>query len=175
MNPNENTPETDTGNTVAFRRPRARDGKRIWEIARDSRVLDVNSPYAYVLWSQDFSETSIVAEIDGDVVGFVTGYRRPTAPDTLMVWQVAVDDAQRGKKIARRMLCELFTHCAPAGVVAVNTTISPDNEASQRLFAGAARALGLRFAREPFFSADLFLDSHQPEDLYLLTPAAATS
>lgn len=151
----------------------------MWEIARDSQVLDVNSPYAYVLWSQDFSETSIVAEVDGDVVGFVTGYRRPTAPDTLMVWQVAVDDAQRGKKIARRMLCGLFERCVPDGVVAINTTISPDNEASQRLFAGAARALGLRFAREPFFSADLFPDlgdsnSHEPEDLYLLTPAAAT-
>ena len=119
-----------------------------------------------------------MAEVDGDVVGFVTGYRRPSAPDTLMVWQVAVDDAQRGKSIAKRMLCELFEHCAPAGVVAINTTISPDNEASQRLFAGAARSLGLHFTREPFFSADLFPDlgdseSHEPEDLYLLTPAAA--
>ncbi|EGD55620.1 L-2,4-diaminobutyric acid acetyltransferase [Gordonia neofelifaecis NRRL B-59395] len=112
-----------------------------------------------------------MAEVDGDVVGFVTGYRRPAKPDTLMVWQVAVDDAQRGKQIAKRMLCELFAHCAPTGVVAINTTISPDNQASQRLFAGAARQLGLRFAREPFFNADLFVDSHEPEDLYLLTPA----
>ncbi|NLG45861.1 diaminobutyrate acetyltransferase [Gordonia sp. (in: high G+C Gram-positive bacteria)] len=174
MKPNTKSPETDTGNTVAFRRPRARDGKRMWEIARDSRVLDVNSPYSYVLWSQDFSETSIVAEVDDHVVGFVTGYRRPAARDTLMVWQVAVDEAQRGKQIAKRMLCELFDYCAPTGVVAINTTISPDNEASQRLFAGAARALGLHFEREPFFSADLFLDSHEPEDLYLLTPAQTT-
>ncbi|KJR06022.1 diaminobutyrate acetyltransferase [Gordonia sihwensis] len=173
MNPNDPSPETDNGNTVTFRRPRARDGKRIWEIARDSRVLDVNSPYAYVLWSQDFSETSIVAEFDGDVVGFATGYRRPAAPDTLMVWQVAVDETQRGKQIAKRMVCELFRHCAHAGVVAINTTISPDNQASQRLFAGAARALGLQLTREPFFSAELFIDSHEPEDLYLLTPGSA--
>lgn len=175
MNPNNELPDTDTGNTAAFRRPRARDGQRMWEIARDSRVLDVNSPYAYVLWSQDFSETSIVAEINGRTVGFVTGYRRPDNPHILMVWQVAVDDAHRGKQIAKRMLCELFTHCAAAGVTDLNTTISPDNQASARLFAGAARALGLHFSCEPFFSADLFpaepeSDSHEREDLYLLTP-----
>ncbi|WP_026918914.1 diaminobutyrate acetyltransferase [Gordonia shandongensis] len=171
MNPIETTPEKDTGNTVAFRRPRARDGKRIWEIARDSQVLDVNSSYSYVLWSQDFSETSIVAEVDGEPVGFVTGYRRPANPEILMVWQVAVDASQRGKQIAGRMLCELFNRCAPDGVTAINTTISPDNEASQRLFAAAARTLGLQFHREPFFSAELFPDAHEPEDLYLLTPA----
>lgn len=180
MNPNDFSMEALNSIAVTFRRPGASDGQRIWEIARDSRVLDVNSPYAYVLWSQDFSETSILAEVDGTTVGFVTGYRRPTNPDTLMVWQVAVDNAQRGKQIAKGMLCELFTHCAQTGVVAINTTISPDNQASQRLFAGAARTLGLRFSREPFFSADLFPTdgetgssesaSHQPEDLYLLTP-----
>ncbi|MGB3707428.1 diaminobutyrate acetyltransferase [Gordonia sp. (in: high G+C Gram-positive bacteria)] len=175
-------PQEDFSKTaVAFRRPQASDGQRIWEIARDSRVLDVNSPYSYILWSQEFSETSIVAEVDGVPIGFVTGYRRPADPASLMVWQVAVDDAHRGKQIAKRMLCELFHRGTQAGVTAINTTISPDNEASQRLFAGVARALGLNFSHQPFFAAELFPNvsddglresaSHQPEDLYLLTPA----
>ena len=173
MNP-ENTDSFDRidDNGVAYRRPRDTDGLRMWEIARDSQVLDVNSSYAYVLWAAEFTDTSIIAEVDGRPVGFVTGYRRPSADDALMVWQVAVDSDQRGKNIARTMLCTLFDRCAPSGVTAIHTTISPDNTASQRLFAGAARELGLGFRRDPFFEAELFGPSHEPEDLYRLSPTS---
>lgn len=168
----ENAFDLNDHHGVAYRRPRATDGLRMWEIARDSQVLDVNSSYAYVLWGADFSDTSIVAEVEGRVVGFVTGYRRPQADDALMVWQVAVDSDQRGKKIAGTMLCQLFKRNVGSGVTAINTTISPDNEASQALFAGTARELGLEFTREPFLDAELFGDSHEPEDLYRLSPAS---
>src|SRR6187397_2567124 len=80
--------------TLQLRSPAVEDGARLWQIAADSRVLDVNSSYSYVLWCRDFSATSIVAEDAGRVVGFVTGYIRQDAPDTLFVWQVAVDESQ---------------------------------------------------------------------------------
>lgn len=67
----------------------------MWRIARDSQVLDLNASYAYVLWCRDFAGTSVVATVNGEVVGFVTGYRRPKQPATLMVWQVAVDEQLR--------------------------------------------------------------------------------
>ncbi len=169
MNPDNSAIQTNERAGVAYRRPRATDGLRMWEIARDSQVLDVNSSYAYVLWAVDFADTSIIAEVDGRPVGFITGYRRPDASDVLMVWQVAVDADQRGKQIAGTMLRELF---ARSGVTAIHTTISPDNDASQRLFGGVARSLGLHFSREPFLEAELFGDSHEPEDLYRLEPTA---
>ncbi|MDX5310866.1 MAG: GNAT family N-acetyltransferase, partial [Rhodococcus sp. (in: high G+C Gram-positive bacteria)] len=81
----------------------------MWQIARDSKVLDVNSSYAYVLWCRDFAATSVVATAgDHEAVGFVSGYRRPEAPDTLFVWQVAVDQDQRGRGVAGRMLDSLW-------------------------------------------------------------------
>ncbi|AFA73006.1 L-2,4-diaminobutyric acid acetyltransferase EctA [Gordonia polyisoprenivorans VH2] len=156
--------------TLDYRVPSVADGTRLWEIAKDSQVLDVNSSYAYVLWCRDFAETSIVAEVDGRTAGFVTGYRRPSDPSTLMVWQVAVDDAYRGHGIAATMLHRLFDRAARRGVVAMHTTISPDNVASQRLFASVAAARGLRFARRDLFAAGDFPDAHEPEDLYLLEP-----
>ncbi len=168
MNPELSAIQINERSGVAYRRPRATDGLRMWQIARDSQVLDVNSSYAYVLWAVDFADTSIIAEVDGRPVGFITGYRRPDASDVLMVWQVAVDADQRGKQIAGTMLRELFSR---SGVSAIHTTISPDNNASQRLFAGVARSLGLQFTREPFLEAELFGDSHEPEDLYRLSPA----
>ena len=90
-----------------FRKPTLNDGQSLWRMARDSQVLDLNSSYAYLLWSRDFAETSIMATVDGEPVGFITGYMRPGEPGTLMVWQVAVDDEFRGRKLAGEMLDRL--------------------------------------------------------------------
>lgn len=156
--------------TIDYRQPTVDDGARLWEIASDSRVLDVNSSYSYVLWCHDFAASSIVAEVDGRVVGFVTGYRRQQDPSTVMVWQVAVDSEFRGHGIAATLLHRLFDRMQRKGVVAMHTTISPDNVASQRLFESVAHGRGLRFARRDLFSANDFPDSHLPEELYILEP-----
>lgn len=153
---------------ISFREPTVADGIRLWEIARDSQVLDVNSSYAYVLWCHDFAESSIVAQRDGRVIGFVTGYRKPSQPDVLMIWQVAVDADQRGLGIAARMLTTVFERCRADGVTSMQTTISPDNLGSQRLFASVADRLDLGFDSESLFAATVFPDAHQPEDLYIL-------
>lgn len=159
-------PSHDPG--TQFREPAVADGIRLWEIARDSQVLDVNSSYSYVLWCHDFAETSIVARRDGRAVGFVTGYRKPSRPDVLMIWQVAVDADQRGRGIAASMLTTLFERCRARGVTSMQTTISPDNLGSQRLFASVADRLELGFDSESLFAATDFPDAHQPEDLYIL-------
>ncbi|WP_448223311.1 diaminobutyrate acetyltransferase [Gordonia iterans] len=168
MNPAIPKSRPDRDPEIRFREPVVGDGIRLWEIARDSQVLDVNSSYAYVLWCHDFAGTSIVAERDERAVGFVTGYRKPTRPDVLMVWQVAVDADQRGSGIAARMLTTLFERCRPDGVTSMHTTISPDNLASRRLFASVADRLGLGFGSESLFAVTDFPDAHQPEDLYIL-------
>lgn len=168
MNPAQPKSRQDRLAELEFRAPTVADGKRIWEIAHDSRVLDTNSSYAYVLWCHDFSATSIVADSGGRAVGFVTGYRKPEQPDVLMVWQVAVDHDHRGRGIAAHLLTALFERCASQGVTSLQTTISPDNVASQRLFAAVADRLGLTLSRVPLFAAEDFVDSHQPEDLYIL-------
>lgn len=175
MNPETPNSDQDTESDIDYRRPTVKDGIRMWEIARDSQVLDVNSSYAYVLWTHDFAETSIVAAQDGKPVGFVTGYRKPSQPEVLMIWQVAVDADQRGRGIAARMLIELFGHCARSGVTSMQTTISPDNTGSQALFASAAATLGLGFTSQSLFAVDDFPDAHQPEDLYILAAESTPS
>ena len=175
MSPSHISTTPTSAIAVDYRRPSAPDGHRLWEIASDSKVLDVTSSYAYVLWCNDFAATSIVAEIDSRPIGFVTGYRRPEDPTVLMVWQVAVDHDARGRGVAAGMLHRLFDRCAhDDGVVALHTTISPDNQASRRLFASVAAARGLQFRREKFFAAELFPDSHESEDLYRLRPPATS-
>ena len=169
MNPGRTEiPRSPDPTAAAFRTPTAADGARMWEIARDSGVLDLNSSYAYVLWGAEFSDSSIVVEVDGRVVGFVTGFLRPSEPESIFVWQVGVDADQRGKGLAARLLHHLMDRLAEHGVVRLRTTISPDNEASKRTFGAVARDRGMTLSREDYLSAELLGEGHEPEDLYTI-------
>lgn len=154
-------------------RPAVADGAALWRIARDSKALDLNSSYSYLLWCRDFAGTTAVARDErGEPVGFVTGYIRPERPHTLLVWQVAVDGAHRGRGIAAALLDGLVARVGGAyGVTSVETTITPGNTASERLFGSFAERHGARVEREVLFDTGLFPDGpHDPEVLYRIGP-----
>jgi L-2,4-diaminobutyric acid acetyltransferase len=153
----------------AFEPPRLEDGRHLWRIARDSKTLDLNSPYSYVLWCRDFAATSVVARSGAEIRGFVTGFERPEDPGTLFVWQVAVDAAWRGRALAARMLGYL----ADRGHRYVEATVTPDNIPSARLFTAFARDRGAELTRTPLLSGDLFPGDHEPEELYRIGPLDA--
>lgn len=153
-----------------IRHPVAADGAAMWRLARDSRVLDLNSSYSYLLWCRDFRTTSVVAEMSGSVAGFVTGYVRPAARDTLFIWQVAVEDRHRGRGMGVAMLDRLLDSVAGQGVSKLETTVSPDNKASIAMFAALARRRGARLTAHTLFESNDFPDRHAAEDLYRIVP-----
>ncbi|MEV5367180.1 diaminobutyrate acetyltransferase [Streptomyces cellulosae] len=156
-------------------RPTVADGAVLWRIARDSKVLDLNSSYSYLLWCRDFAATSAVARDErGEAVGFITGYLRPDSPRTLLVWQVAVDEAHRGRGLAAAMLDALAARTAAEhGVDTVETTVSPGNTASERLFTAFSERHGALLEREVLFDASDFPDGpHDPEVLHRIGPFA---
>jgi L-2,4-diaminobutyric acid acetyltransferase len=156
--------------------PRLEDGAAIWRIARDSRTLDLNSSYSYLLWCRDFADTTVVArDTGGEPVGFITGYIRPRQPRALVVWQVAVDESQRGRGLAAAMLDGLTAHvAAQRGLDGIETTVSPDNTASNRLFARYAERHGATLEREVLFDDEAFPDGgHEPEVLHRIGPVPA--
>ncbi|WP_232661640.1 diaminobutyrate acetyltransferase [Pseudonocardia sp. TRM90224] len=153
---------------ISYGPPDVADGVECWRIARESEVLDVNSRYAYLLWCRDFASTSVVARLDGAVVGFVTGYRRPDSPSTLMVWQVAVDERARGAGVAGRMLDELRSRVD--AIDRLETSITPANTASIALFSAFARRHGATVARTELFGPDVLGDEHDPEILFRIGP-----
>lgn len=163
---------------VNMRPPTIADGPALWQLAVDSATLDVNSRYAYLLWCRDFAATSVIAEVAGRPAGFVTGYRRPDQPATLMVWQVAVDAAHRGAGIAARMLDHLVDRLMgdpvregqPGGLTHLETTITPDNTASRRLFAGFARRWDAVLECRELFAAELLGETHLAEELFRIGP-----
>jgi len=57
--------------------------------------LDRNSLYCNLLQCSHFAATCALARHDDTTVGFVSGYRPPSDPGVLFIWQVAVDSTAR--------------------------------------------------------------------------------
>jgi len=159
--------------TVMLRRPTDGDGYNLHQLVARCQPLDTNSVYCNLLQCSDFADTAIAAEnAQGELVGFISGYRPPSRPDTLFVWQVAVDSSMRGQGLALRMLLALTERVAREhGVRYMETTISPDNAASQALFKRAFDKLDADCTTRTLFSrAKHFAGQHQDEVLYRAGP-----
>lgn len=156
----------------SLREPQATDGYALNQLVKRCPPLDTNSVYCNLLQCTDFSSTSIAAENDqGELVGFISGYRPPARPDTLFIWQVAVDSSMRGQGLALKMLMGLTERTAAVGVRWLETTISPGNTASEALFAKAFRQLGVEPETRVLFSrAEHFDGQHDDEVLYRAGP-----
>lgn len=172
-------PHSDTENehsrfTIDLRAPRQSDGAAMWRLTRDTGVLDLNSSYQYLLWCRDFSATSVVAVSDHDqqLMGYITGFMRPDDPAVLMIWQVAVDDAARGHGLASRMLDFLVE---TTSAQSLETTVTDDNAASNRLFASLAERHGANHDITALFTPDMYPDNHDTEYLHSIGPLTPTS
>lgn len=154
---------------VTLRAPTLADGAAVWRLARAAGTLDLNSPYAYLLWCDRFADASVIALVDGEPAGFVTGFRPPGREHVLFVWQVAVAPAHRGLGLASRMLDELVAR-APAPT-SVEATVTPSNAASQRLFRALARRAGCACREVPGYEPEHFPEpGHEPEVLFHIGP-----
>ncbi|MDA1010546.1 MAG: GNAT family N-acetyltransferase [Chloroflexi bacterium] len=120
------SPGSDPQSDVHIRQPRLEfgDGGAMWRLARESGVLEENAEYTYHMFTHYFGEASVVAERDGEAVGFIAGFRPPDHPDTAFVWQIAVDQSARGQGLARMMIHGLLQRLAP-DVRYLEATVSP--------------------------------------------------
>jgi L-2,4-diaminobutyric acid acetyltransferase len=156
---------------VAMGSPRVRDGAAIHRLVASCEPLDLNSTYAYLLLCRHFADTCVRAEDKGQTVGFVSAYRPPGREDVIFVWQVAVSAELRGQGLARRMLRELLSRPALAGCSYLETTVSPSNEPSLKLFHRLAREMGAPVARQAMFEeADFGDERHESETLIRIGP-----
>lgn len=150
--------ETDAQQDLTFRKPEAQDGSDIWELIRSCKPLDENSMYCNLIQCDHFADTCILAEMDGEPVGWISGYLLPDAPDTLFVWQVAVAQDARGIGLAGKMLDQLLSREDMAGVLKLKTTITRDNDASWGLFRSVADRHNAVLTDEPHFRKDDHFD-----------------
>lgn len=150
----------------SLRRPRASDGAAIWKLVRACRPLDENSMYCNLIQCDHFADTCVLAEVHGDVVGWISAYVMPNDPETLFVWQVAVSEQMRGAGLGALMLKAILGRDACKGVRRLQTTITSENEASWALFRKFGRLQGTTLDVQPYYTQALhFQNRHKTENL----------
>lgn len=151
--------------------PERADGRGIHTLVAQCAPLDLNSVYTYLLLAEHFSSTCVVARAGGCLRGFVSAFIPPRRPDVLFIWQVAVHRGSRGRGLGPRMLRHLLMRRELAGVRYIETTVTPSNESSRRMFFHVARALHAPVCESPLFDRRLFgPGGHDDEPLLRIGP-----
>lgn len=150
---------------IILRAPRADDGSAVNELIERCKPLDENSVYCNLLQCSHFNDTCVVAEMDGEIVGFVSGYLLPKQDDTLFIWQVAVDKKARGRSLAQHMILDLLRRPVCNEVTSLHTTITQSNKPSQGLFSSLADRLEADVKNHVLFDEEKHFDGDAPSEV----------
>src|SRR3546814_19577131 len=103
-------------------------------------ILDTNSLYCNLLQCTHFAETCVLAERDGEISGWISGYRLVHDPEAMFVWQVAVHERARGRGLGVALLNGLFQFPPVFAAVPLGPTVTPSNRGPRTRLARSAGA-----------------------------------
>ncbi len=154
---------------IIFRPPTSSDAAAMHRIAQDSQVLSVNSTYSYALMARHFHKTCLVAEHQGNVCGYITGFAPPEQPKTLFIWQIGVAKPMQKQGLGKELLITLVKAKQP---VFLEATIDPGNQASINLFKSVASYFDAdhTYFTTPFFDTNDLHDGEHVEHLMNIGP-----
>ena len=164
------TEQDDT--PVRYRIPTVDDAVAIWKMVDEAAFLDDNAAYTYLMPCRNFAATSVVAEVGDEVAGMVTAYPLPHDTTYLFVWQVNVREKFQGRGMASGMLEEILKRRDCANVRYIETTVTPGNMASRKLFGAVAAHFNTELNEESGFEEEHFPDDqgHEAERLLIIGP-----
>jgi L-2,4-diaminobutyric acid acetyltransferase len=157
--------------SIVFRPPVLEDGMAVFRLVKSCPPLDTNSSYCNLLQCSHFASTSVVAQMNGKIVGFISGYAIPERPDTLFIWQVAVAKQAQGQGLASRMLTHILARPQCEKINYLETTITQDNQVSWALFRRLANTISADFQSSEWMDRKVhFLGQHLSEALVRIGP-----
>jgi len=155
---------------ITLRPPVREDGADLHTLVRLNPPLDMNSVYCNVLQCTHFSDTCILAEKQGRLIGYVTGYLVPGEPRIYFLWQVGVSPEGRGHGLAIKMIQAILARDFCRGVRELNTTITKSNYASRRLFRSLAEKENAEITEEEDYFSGEVLGGNRAESLFRIRP-----
>lgn len=163
-----------TAQPITVRKPCTEDGIYAARLVTRCPPLDQNSAYCYLLQCSQFAETSAIAEMDGTVVGFVSGHQVPNSPEALFIWQVAVAEEARGRGLGREMMLDILRRPSSRNFTQLLATATDDNLPSRKMFQSLAAALKTNINQSIMFDRDIhFAGAHESETLLTIGPFRA--
>jgi L-2,4-diaminobutyric acid acetyltransferase len=150
-----------------LRRPRLTDGVAVHRLILRCSPVDEESRYCNLLRCTHFADTCVVAERDGEIVGFVSAYVEPSQPDTLFVWRVVVAPEHRGQGLTAAMLGALLARETCRDITHLETSITPKNQTSWRSFHSAARQWGAKVFAQPWLDRERDFEGERESEFLL--------
>lgn len=162
-------PKKEKNPSVKIRKVTVGDIKEVYKLLVKNRpYVGLNSRYTYFLLARDFSETCMVAELNGKIIAFSSGYVPPKRKDTLFNWETVVDKKYRGNGLQRLLLLHQIK---AANATYFEGTVNPSNKSSKRNFRQLAILLGTKCEETLLFTEEDFeRDGHEEEVLYRIGP-----
>ncbi|MFJ5997951.1 diaminobutyrate acetyltransferase [Streptomyces sp. NPDC092370] len=164
---------TAANKRAVFRPPVPEDGPAVWNLVENTPGLDSNSVYYYTLWFRDFADGSLIATVDDEIVGFLTGYRRPDDPETYFVWQTAVNPRHGIPFLGVKLFQAAADQQVAQGARYVEATVSAENKAILMVLKQFAKKHSAHIETQVLFPSNLFPDGHHDEVLYRIGPLTA--
>jgi L-2,4-diaminobutyric acid acetyltransferase len=154
---------------VAIRNFAVPDVREVYRLLVANRpYVGLNSQYTYFLLAKDFSDTCLVAEHNGRIVGFSSGYLPPARRDSFFNWEIVVEKKYRGHGLQKTLLLNQLND---KRVKFLEATVNPSNEASKKNYRALAQLLETECLEQMMFEADAFEDgSHEAEVLFRIGP-----
>ena len=163
--------EADEADSLHIGAPESEDGAAVHDLIAACPPLDTNSLYMNLIQTTHFAQTCAIAKEDGEAIGWVSGHIPPEEPDVFFLWQVAVGEKARGKRVPKRLVADIFSREACKDVKYLKTTITADNDASWGLFRSIARWLDAPLNESAFFDKERhFKGRHDSEILVTIGP-----
>ena len=154
---------------ISVSTPTKNSGYAIYKLIERCQPLDLTSPSLYFIQSHYFQKTCAIATCSNDVIGFVSGFMDPLKENTLFVWQVAIDEPFRGRGLAQTLINYILQQ--NLNTEFIETSITEDNLASQKLFRKLSKHLNTVITQEKFLDQQThFLKQHESEYLFRIGP-----
>lgn len=155
-------------NLVHFRKPKKKDAYQIYNLVKNSPPLELNTYYAYLLFTTHFRDTSIVMlNKDDRVLGFIAGYRIPCKINTLFIWQICTDKTVQGRGLAKKMVNSIINREENKDIEFIEATVTPSNIDSNIFFKRLASFFKSEFSCMDYFKKEDFLPfDHEKEIIY---------
>jgi L-2,4-diaminobutyric acid acetyltransferase len=142
-------------------------------LVKNTPNLDANSRYAYILWFRDFADCCLVATVDDEIVGFLTGYRRPEEPETYFVWQTAVSPRHGIPFLGVKLFEAAAERQRARGARYVEASVSADNRSILMVLKQYARRRAAVVTERVLFPAEWLGEGHHDEVLQRIGPLDA--
>lgn len=103
---------------------------------------------AHPIFFYELGDHALIAELDGQVVGFLLGFVAPTRPPTGYVHLVGIHPDHRRRGVGQELYNHFTERCRAAGVGRLKAITTIGNEGSVRFH----EALGFQVREEPDYA-----------------------